>query len=93
MTYAIIIESLVMLVYCSIAMRQVWYWIRESRDANYSNPDDFPVRYASIVLFYPIILTPLVWPAYILDSRQVMAALHILLAVFNNVLLITVMPA
>lgn len=93
MAYAIIIESLVMLVYCSIAMRQVWYWIRESRDANYSNPDDFSVRFASIVLFYPIILTPFVWPAYILDSRQVMAALHILLAVFNNVLLITVMPA
>jgi AraC-like DNA-binding protein len=51
------------------------------------------VRYASIVLFYPIILTPLVWPAYVLDSRQVMAILHILLAVFNVVLLITVMPA
>lgn len=90
--YAIIVESLLMLAYCSMAMWQVWYWIRESRDANYSNPDDFPARYASIVLFYPIILTPLLWPAYILDSRQVMAILHLLLAVFNVVLLITVMP-
>ena len=91
--YAIIVESLMMLAYCCMAMWQVWYWIRESRDANYSNPDDFPVRYASIVLDYPIILTPLVWPAYILDSRQVMGVLHLLLAVFNVVLLITVMPA
>lgn len=91
--YVIIVESILMLAYCCMAMWQVWYWIRESRDANYSNPDDFPVKYASIVLLYPIILTPLLWPAYILDSRQVMAILHLLLAVFNVVLLITVMPA
>ena len=91
--YVITFESLLMMAFCCLAMWQVWCWIRESRDANYSNPDDFPVRYASIVLFYPIILTPLVWPAYVLDSRQVMAILHILLAVFNVVLLITVMPA
>ena len=91
--YVITVESLLMMAFCFLAMLQVWKWIRESNDANYSNPDDFPVRYASIVLVYPLILTPLLWPAYILDSRQVMAVLHILLAVFNIVLLITVMPA
>ncbi len=91
--YAITIESLIMMVFCSLAMWQVWRWIKESRDANYSNPEDFPVRYASIVLFYPLILTPLVWPAYVFDSRIGMAHLHILLAIFNIVLLITVMPA
>ena len=91
--YIITVESLVMMAYCSMAMWQVWCWIRESYDANYSNPDDFPVKYASTVLFYPIILTPLVWPAYILDSRQAMGILHILLAVFNILLLLTVMPA
>lgn len=91
--YIITVESLLMMAYCCMAMWQVWRWIRESYDANYSNPDDFPVKYASTVLFYPIILTPLLWPAYILDSRKTMAVLHILLAVFNIVLLITVMPA
>lgn len=91
--YITTFESLLMMGFCFIAMWQVWCWIRESNDANYSNPDDFPVRYASTVLLYPIILTPLLWPAYILDSRQVMAFLHILLAVFNMLLLITVMPA
>ena len=91
--YVITVESLLMMAFCCLAMWQVWQWIRESYDANYSNPDDFPVRYASIVLVYPLILTPLLWPAYILDSRQVMAVLHILLSVFNVVLLITVMPA
>lgn len=91
--YAITTESILMLIYCCLAMWQVWCWIRESRDASYSNPDDFPVKYASVVVLYPIILTPLLWPAYILDSRKAMAILHILLAVFNIVLLITVMPA
>ena len=91
--YVITSESLVMMAFCIMAMWQVWRWICESRDANYSNPDDFPVKYASIVILYPFILTPLVWPAYIFDSRMVMACLHLLLAVFNIVLLITVMPA
>ncbi len=91
--YAITVESCIMMIFCCLAMWQVWCWIRETRDANYSNPDDFPVKYASIVLVYPFILTPLLWPAYILDSRQIMAILHILLAIFNIVLLITVMPA
>lgn len=91
--YVITFESILMMAYCSLAMWQVWCWIRESYDANYSNPDDFPVRYASIVLLYPIILTPLLWPAFIFDSRQVMAVLHVLLAAFNIVLLLTVMPA
>lgn len=91
--YVITAESLIMMAYCFMAMWQVWCWIRQSRDANYSNPDDFPVNYAKIIIVYPIILTPLLWPAYIFDSRQVMAVLHLLLAVFNMVLLITVMPA
>ena len=90
--HVITVESLLMMAFCCLAMWQVWQWIRESYDANYSNPDDFPVRYASIVLVYPFILTPLLWPAYVLDSRQVMAVLHILLSVFNVVFLITVMP-
>lgn len=91
--YVITVESLIMMGFCCMAMWQVWRWIREARDANYSNPDDFPVRYASIVLFYPGILTPLLWPAYILDSRVGMAHLHLLLAIFNMVMLLTVMPA
>ena len=90
--HVITAESILMMLFCCLAMWQVFCWIRESYAANYSNPDDFPVRYASTVLFYPLILTPLVWPAYIMDSRHIMAILHILLAAFNVVLLITVMP-
>ena len=90
--YVITVESLLMIAYCSMAMWQVRGWIRESRDANYSNPDDFPVRYASMFFLCPIVLTPLVWPAYIFDSRQIMAILHVLLAAFNMGLLVTVLP-
>ncbi len=91
--YVITVESFLMMAFCFMAMWQVWHWVRESNDANYSNPDDFPVKYASMILYYPVVLTPLVWPAYILDSRQVMAVLHLFLAAFNMVLLVTVMPA
>ena len=48
--------------------------------------------YARRVWIFPIILTPLVWPAYIFDSPRLMAIQNVLLAVSNVWLLITVMP-
>ncbi len=48
-----------------------------------------PVR----ILYFPLAMIPLVWPAFIFDSRAIMAVEHVLLAVFNMVLLLTVMPA
>ena len=40
----------------------------------------------------PVFLSILVWPAYILDSPDVMAVLNILLSVFNVVLLLITLP-
>ena len=90
--YVVLAESIVMVGYVALAMWQVKHWINEARDANYSNPDDFPADYASRVWLYPVFLTPLIWPAYILDSPLAMAIQNVLLAVSNVCLLITVMP-
>ncbi len=87
------IESLVMIGYAILAMRQVGQWIHEARDANYSNPDDFPTEYAHRVWLAPLLFTPLLWPAYIFDSPRLMAIQNVLLAVSNIVLLLNVMPA
>ena len=89
----ITVESVVMMGFTALAIWQVWNWIREARDANYSNPDDFPLDYARRVYLMPIVLTFVLWPAYILDSPAVMAVEHVLQAVFNIVLLITVLPS
>ncbi len=90
--YVILVESIVMLVYVALAMWQVKHWMDEARDATYSNPDDFPADYARRVWLFPVILTPLIWPAYILDSPAAMAIQNVLLAASNVLLLITVMP-
>ena len=90
--YVVLVESIVMVVYVVLAMWQVKHWMNEARDANYSNPDDFPADYASRVWLFPVFLTPLIWPAYIFDSPRLMAIQNVLLAVSNVWLLITVMP-
>lgn len=90
--YVVMAESIVMVVYVALAMWQVKHWMDEARDANYSNPDDFPADYARRVWIFPIVLTPLIWPAYIFDSPRLMAIQNVLLAVSNVCLLITVMP-
>jgi hypothetical protein len=87
-----VVVSLLMMCFSAVAMWQVWLWMKESRDVNYSNPDDFPADYAHRVWLAPVILTPLLWPAYILDSPTVMAVLCVPLAAFNIVLLLNVMP-
>ncbi len=88
----VLVVSLVMMSYAGLSMWQVWQWIKEARDENYSNPDDFPIDYAQRVWRAPILFTPLLWPAYILDSPDVMAVMNVLLAASNILLLLNVMP-
>ncbi len=90
--YVVMASSIIMMGYAAVAMWQVRHWMDEARDANYSNPDDFPAEYARRVWLAPIILTPLLWPAYLLDSPAVMAVENVLLAASNIVLLLNVMP-
>ena len=89
---AVIVVSIIMVVYSGVAMWQVWKWMRLSRDVNYSNPEDFPMEYAHRMWSSPIILTPFLWPAYITNSPDVMAWMCLPLSVFNVVLLLNVMP-
>lgn len=81
-----------MMVYCALAMRQTMRWMQEARDANYSNPDDFPLDFARRVWLLPIVMTLFVWPPFVLDSPLVMAVMNVMLAVFNVVMLIFVLP-
>lgn len=91
--YVVVVESLVMMGYAGLAMYQVKHWLNEARDQNYSNPDDFPSDYARRVWLAPVLLTPLLWPAFIFDSPRLLAVQNVLLAVGNVVLLLNTMPA
>ena len=88
----VIVVSISMIGYASVAMWQVREWIKKARELNYSNPDDFPTEYAHRMWLTPIILTPFLWPAFITNSPTVMAFLCIPLAIFNITLLLNVMP-
>lgn len=91
--YVVAAVSLLMMPYCGISMWKVWKCIAEARDDNYSNPDDFPLAYAKRVWLCPLYVVPMVWPAFLTDSPTVMAWMNGLLAIFNVILLLNVMPA
>ncbi len=91
-SYVIVSVSVLMFGFSVTAMWQVWRWMKESSDENYSNEEDFPINYAQRVWLAPIFFSPLIWPAYVLDSRSVMDIINIILAVSNIMLLINVMP-
>ena len=64
-----IVALSVVIFYAAVAMWQVWQWMKLARDENYSNPDDFPMQYASRVWLAPVIFTPMLWPAYVNSFR------------------------
>jgi len=90
--WVVMAESILMMGYAAVAMWQVKRWMNESRDDNYSNPEDFPTDYANRVWLAPGIFTPLLWPAFLFDSPMLMAIQNVLLAALNIMLLINVMP-
>jgi AraC-like DNA-binding protein len=91
LTMMVIAVGLLMTLHCILAMRQVWLWIREFSYDNYSNPDDFPKRYAQRILFVPIIEAVLIVPMIVLDSPAYVAAVYMLLSVFNVAFLISIL--
>jgi AraC-like DNA-binding protein len=91
--YIVTVVSLLMMCYCGVAMWQVWQWMEQSSDENYSNPDDFPSSYAHRVWLAPVMLTPFVWPAFLTDSHIISAICNLVLSLANVVLLLTVLQA
>lgn len=89
----IIAVGLLMTIYCGAAVWQVWQWIHEYSTDNFSNIDDFPLPYARGVIVIPIIHALLIWPMVLLDSPKWLAAMQLLLAVFNIFFLISVLPS
>ena len=82
-----------MTAYCGFAMWQVWQWIHEYSTDNFSNTEDFPLTYARSVLIIPVIHALLVWPMVLLDSPTWLAAMQIMLSVFNAIFLISILPS
>ena len=88
-----IVVGLLMTIYCGMAMWQVWQWIHEYSTDNFSNTEDFPLTYARSVLIIPVIHALLVWPMVLLDSPTWLAAMQIMLSVFNVIFLISILPS
>lgn len=91
--YIVTAVSLLMAAYCAMSMAQVWKWMQQSRDDNYSNPDDFPIGYAHRVWLAPIVFTPFLWVGLVTDSPAITMWVNLVLAALNVVLLINVMPS
>lgn len=93
LTIIIFSVGLLMTIYCGMAMWQVWQWIHEYSTDNFSNTEDFPLTYARSVLIIPVIHALLVWPMVLLDSPTWLAAMQIMLSVFNVIFLISILPS
>lgn len=62
-----------------IAVRVVLRWTRQFDVEEYSNPEDFPVNFAKKMVRIAMVTVVLLWVAAILNNRNVMAVLELLL--------------
>ncbi|MBQ7691267.1 MAG: hypothetical protein IJT30_08800 [Muribaculaceae bacterium] len=77
--------------FCLWAIGKISLWIKEIIEDNYSNPDDFPVRYARWIVLAPLLHIVPIWAVVLLDSQAMMATMQWMLVVFNVVFLISIL--
>lgn len=85
------ITGLILILYSAAAMWLVWKWTLEYSTDNYSNTDDFPLSFARRVFIVPIFQALLLWPVILFDSPTYVAAVNLLISVFNVAFLITIL--
>lgn len=74
--------------FCILAMYVVLRWVRRIDVENYSNMEDFPVAFARKIIRLIVVTMVLLWITAISDSREVMAASHILLSLGSVLMLV-----
>jgi len=75
-------------VVCILSIRRVKEWAERFDQDDYSNPMDFPVRFARGLIILILTCVVLLWTAAILDSRAVMGGIQLFLMAVTIALLI-----
>lgn len=76
------------LLYVTICLRR---HIRDYIKGEYSSDEDFPLKFASSVVFVPLFATLLSWGVYMCDRPAVTAGLNIVIAIVGLILLLIIL--
>ena len=85
------ISGILALLYLGIFCQAIWMVVRAVRhvsEANYSNPEDFPHRYANNIVWLPLVHILICWTASIIGTPPVMSIALLLLMVLHVTFLI-----
>ena len=85
----ILVLGVVMTVTCIIAIRVVLRWTRQFDVEEYSNPEDFPVNFAKKMVRIAMATIVLLWTAALLDNRNVMAVVELILVMASVQMLVS----
>lgn len=79
----------------SLRMFNTILWLKKRIDDyhnnTYSNSDDFPYKFASRVIFVPVVWMLLMWGVFLSDSREVKMWTDILLTIVQTLMLIAIL--
>lgn len=88
---AIIVVALFLLAY----LLRVTVWLRRQIGVfihgEYSNEEDFPVRFASSIVFVPMLATAVAWWVFLCDSRAMTAVLDVAMSVLGLIILLVIL--
>lgn len=76
------------LLYVTVCLR---HQINDFIRGEYSSDEDFPVRFASSIVFVPLLATIISWGVFLCDSRAMTAALNVVMMVTGFVILLVIL--
>ncbi len=81
--------SLIFLAIFLMALRMLHRALRSQSEENYSNPEDFPRRYAFRIRWIPMVYVSLCWVCTYIGTYEALSICALILAVLNAVFLLS----
>lgn len=88
---AIIAVSLLLTVYLLYVTIRLSRQIGDFVRGEYSNDEDFPVRFATSIVFVPTLATAIAWGAYVCDSRTMTSVMNVIMTVTGFTILLVIL--
>lgn len=88
---SVVVLSMLFFVY----LFRITLWLRSQISnylhGEYSSEDDFPIRFASVMVFIPLLTTLVAWWIFLCDSKAMTAFFSIVVAVVGLVILLVIL--
>ncbi len=87
-TLVIYLFGIISTVVCVVSLRKVREWALRFDEDDYSNPVDFPVKFANVIIMVIFFCVAMLWVAALVNNRFVMSGAQLMLVIVSVSILV-----